>query len=290
MQDFHTFGIYIHENCLILQSELKHYNNVYMKKLIISIMALSLLLCACEKEDTGLSVTIGGLKYYLYHGNMAIIDYSDTYNSLEGELTIPETVDYQEESYTVEGMVCNAFRFCTGLTKVRIPKTIDHVVFHALGGDGNGAISPYEMNLFAGCTALESIEVDNANSILSSVDGVLFSKDRTKFYAYPAGAKRESYMIPEGTKYIYNNAFYSCKSLQILDVPESVTWLGADVFSNTHLKAIIFRFRETSFIDLYEETFKGMNAGTIIYVQQSEVEKFKKVYSGKVLPLDSIQE
>ena len=219
---------------------------------------------SCEKEDTGLSVTIDGLKYYLYHSNKAIIDSNKNNKSWEGELSIPETVEYQGESYIVKGMVCNAFRFCTGLTKVRIPKTIDQIA-HRIGG-GNGEASPYAMNPFVGCYALESIEVDEDNLFMCSVDGVLFSKDMTRLYAYPAGAKRENYTIPE-----------------------SVTWLGQEVFGyNKHLSSLTFR--GTFPDDIRYDTFFCMDTTTVIYVHQSEIEKFKKVYSGKVLPLESLQE
>lgn len=256
---------------------------IYMKKLLV-FAVLSCILFSCEKEDTGLPVTIDGLNYCLFHGNMAIIDSNKTW---EGELNIPETIEDKGESYTVKGIMVFSFNGCTGLTKVRIPETIDRIIFHALNGM-NGAVSSDETNLFGGCTALESIEVDKANSILSSVDGVLFNKDRTHLYSYPAGAKQENYTIPEGTTSIGNSAFAFCESLQILDIPKSVQHIGSSAFMCTHLKAIIIR--GTFPKGLHKESFEGVDAATIIYVQQSEIEKFKKVYSGTVLPLESFQD
>ena len=37
--------------------------------------------------------------------------------------------------------------------------------------------------------------------------------------------------------------------------------------------------------DIQEDAFEGMDVSSVIYVQPSEIEKFKKVYQGTVLPL-----
>ena len=159
-------------------------------------------------------------------------------------------------------MAAGAFTRSTELTKVIIPKTIDEIVHHVLNGM-NGAISPDYMNPFAGCTALESIEVDKDNPFMCSVDGVLFSKDKTRLYAYPAGAKRESYTISE-----------------------TITWIGANAFAFSQNLSTLF-FRGTVTGDIPEDAFEGMNTTTVIYVQQSEIEKVQKVFPGTVLAIDN---
>ena len=229
-----------------------------MKKLLV-FAVLSCLMFSCEKdEDEGHPVTIDGLKYYLY-SQSAVIDWG---NTSSGVLMIPSEVNYNGEKYIVKGMAAGAFTRSTELTKVIIPKTIDEIIHHVLNGT-NGAISPDYMNPFAGCTALESIEVDKDNPFMCSVDGVLFRKDKTRLYAYPAGAKRESYTIPE-----------------------SVTWIGANAFSySQNLSTLIFRGTVTG--DIPEDAFEGMNTTTVIYVQQSEIEKVQKVFPGTVLAIDN---
>lgn len=231
-----------------------------MKKLLVFVI-LSCLMFSCEKEDEGHPVTIDGLNYYLY-SQSAVIDWG---NTASGVLIIPSEVNYNGKKYIVKGMAAGAFTRCTELTKVIIPKTIDQIVNHGFNGM-NGAISPDYMNPFAGCTALESIVVDKDNPIMCSVDGVLFSKDQTRLYAYPAGAKRDSYTIPE-----------------------SVTWIGADAFAySQNLSTLIFRGTVTGYIP--EAAFTGMNATAVIYVQQSEIEKFQKVFPGTVFAIDDIND
>ena len=227
-------------------------------KTILALAILSCIIFSCEKEGEGNPVTIDGLNYYLY-SQSAVIDWG---NTASGVLVIPSEVNYNGKKYIVKGMAAGAFTRCTELTKVIIPKTIDQIVNHGFNGM-NGAISPDYMNPFAGCTALESIVVDKDNPIMCSVDGVLFSKDQTRLYAYPAGAKRESYTIPE-----------------------TVTWIGANAFSySQNLSTLIFRGTVTG--DIPEDAFEGMNTTTVIYVQQSEIEKVQKVFPGTVLAIDN---
>ena len=229
-----------------------------MKKLLV-FTVLSCLMFSCEKdEDEGHPVTIDGLKYYLY-SQSAVVDWG---NTSSGVLMIPSEVNYNGKKYIVKGMAAGAFTRSTELTKVIIPKTIDEIVHHVLNGM-NGAISPDYMNPFAGCTALESIEVDMYNPFMCSVDGVLFSKDKTRLYAYPAGAKRESYTISE-----------------------TITWIGANAFAFSQNLSTLF-FRGTVTGDIPEDAFEGMNTTTVIYVQQSEIEKVQKVFPGTVLAIDN---
>ncbi|MBR6893046.1 MAG: leucine-rich repeat protein [Bacteroidaceae bacterium] len=229
-----------------------------MKKLLV-FAVLSCLMFSCEKdEDEGHPVTIDGLKYYLY-SQSAVIDWG---NTSSGVLMIPSEVNYNGKKYIVKGMAAGAFTRSTELTKVIIPKTIDEIVHHVLNGM-NGAISPDYMNPFAGCTALESIEVDKDNPFMCSVDGVLISKDKTRLYAYPAGAKRESYTISE-----------------------TITWIGANAFAFSQNLSTLF-FRGTVTGDISEDAFEGMNTTTVIYVQQSEIEKVQKVFPGTVLAIDN---
>ena len=276
------------------------------------------------------NVTINGLKYYLFPDtHEAAINNGNTWS---GELDIPSEVNYDGETFTVTGMTSSAFNQCGELTKVRIPKTINHIVHGTLSDDPNftGQSDPDAMNPFNRCTALESIEVDEDNPIMSSEGGILYSKDKTRLYGYPAGMRQETFVIPENVTWIgvgaicYNHylssltipnsvtylgagvfyncvnlkkvrlsesityleaySFDKCESLKFLDIPESVQGFGGSVFRWTHFEEIVIRgtFPE----GLRDDTFDFMDDATILYVQPSEIEKFKKVYNGTVLPLE----
>lgn len=72
-------------------------------------------------------------------------------------------------------------------------------------------------------TSLSSIIVDANNTMYKSVDGVLYSKDGTKLYCYPAGKEGITYTVLDGTQEILYCAFHSCEKLQKVYVPNTIT-------------------------------------------------------------------
>lgn len=74
-----------------------------------------------------------------------------------------------------------------------------------------------------------------------TIDGVLFSKDKTKLVYYPKGRKDVFYRIPDGTEAIGDNAFRYNLYLEEIVMPDSVHHLGmAAFFRCFHLKKIRF--------------------------------------------------
>lgn len=266
-------------------------------------------------------VEIGGVMYGLNQTtNTATVVNGNTW---VGELEIPEQVTFGVRKYTVGIIEWLAFDGCKTLTKVRIPKTVTEIR-HYIG------IEDYK-TAFIRCGSLERIEVDENNPSMCSVDGVLFSKDTTQLWCYPAGAKSESYSVSEsvtwlaygafgGNSYLHSvelpnsvtymssgATFSSCKNLKsvrlsdnvkyigwytfawcdnlkFLDIPESVNDFGSYVFYQTPFDTLVIRGTFPN--GLSKNLFFGMNESAIIYVQSSEIEKFKKVYNGTVLPLE----
>ena len=139
-----------------------------------------------------------------------------------GELCIPTEVSYDGQTYTVTSIDADAFRDNTALTKVTIPQTVKSMGFDVEYG--------FYRNLFVGCTALESIEVEEGNPVLSAVEGVLFDKEKTKLFTYPAAASRTSYTVPEGVTWIEGEAFAYNPHLVKVSLPDDVTNLGFSAF------------------------------------------------------------
>ena len=68
---------------------------------------------------------------------------------------------------------------------------------------------------------LQSNEVDLTNTNFTSVDGVLFSKDKKELYQYPIGKIQQSYTIPDNTITIKEGAFqYS--TLQSITITDTI--------------------------------------------------------------------
>ena len=195
------------------------------KRLTALIICLSALMFANAQK-----VTIDGLNYYLNADNHEAI--VDNGNSWSGELVIPSELSHNGEKYVVKSLCWAAFFNCHELTKVKIPKTVEEIDNRSYSDNGTpGAVSPDYKNPFIGCTALEAIEVDEGNLSMCAVDGVLFSKDRTKLYCYPAGAKNKFYAVPDDVAWIGGSAFSSNSSLVKVVIPNSVTHLSSGAFS-----------------------------------------------------------
>ena len=114
----------------------------------------------------------------------------------------------------VKSVECGAFWKCAFLTELAIPDSVTD-------------IDPYA---FTDCTALTDIQVSPGNSNFSSLDGVLFDKDRTRLITYPCGKKDASYGIPAGVAFIDYHAFENCDFLTEVTIPDSVTDIGDDAF------------------------------------------------------------
>jgi len=175
-------------------------------------------------------VNIGGLDYILYPDTHAALLVNG--NAYSGELTIPSDVNYAGQTYTVKSIFWRAFDNCKGLTKVKIPATVVEIAHSYLLEDSVNTVSPNHMNPFEGCTTLESIEVDAENPALCSDGGVLFNKEKTSLYCFPAGALRRIYDVPETVTWIGEEAFSHNRHLTTLRMPNSVTFIGRSVCSS----------------------------------------------------------
>ena len=163
--------------------------------LLLALLFFSNVCLASDGDDAP-----GGLEGtpYMYEGlwyllnddtHEATVSNGDNWN---GELNIPSKIDCGGEEYTVTYIAWLAFDRCETLTKVFIPKTVKDIRHYA----------QWEAckNPFTGCVNLTSIEVDEDNPWMCSEDGVLFNKEKTFLYCYPAGSSRTSYTIPDGIR------------------------------------------------------------------------------------------
>ncbi len=80
-----------------------------------------------------------------------------------------------------------------------------------------------------GLENLEAINVADDNPYFSSVDGVLYNKNKTALISYPEGKKNEKYTVPNTVTTILDNAFWGMSlNLNEIVITENVTVLGED--------------------------------------------------------------
>ena len=239
------------------------------------------------RKGSAVEVAIDGLNYFLNLKTHEAVITSGRYNC-SGELDIPSEVSYNDETFTVKSMTYNAFLYNSELTKVRIPKTIENIL-HSYPYDSDdedpptGMVSPDHMNPFRGCSALESIEVDEENPSMKSVDGVLFSKDGTRLYCYPIGKQPEVYTIPDAVEWIGASAFEGSQNLTTLTIPSGVTYIGECAFADCNNFTDVYCYAEnvpstgsTVFGDT--PTFFGYQlpiASATLHVPAGSIEEYK---------------
>ena len=138
------------------------------------------------------------------------------------------------------------FEYCTSLKSITIPAGVTSVGKHA----------------FRGCSSLLSINVAAGNRYYKSQDGVLFNREMSTLYVYPAGLeygyivpasvtsiaeyafleceKLEGIKIPVELYSIHKEAFKGCTGLKTIYIPESVEYIGDHAFEDcTSLEEVI---------------------------------------------------
>lgn len=154
-------------------------------------------------------------------------------------------VDLPKMLTTIEA---GTFRGCTSLKEIIIPDSVIKILDHAFSNCtslesitiGSGVESLGD-EWIASCRRLENITVSPENKTYSSVDGVLFNKDKSELSAYPIGNKRSSYTIPDGVEKIGKKAFYGCRYIESLTIPVSVAEIEASALGNCYdIRAVYY--------------------------------------------------
>ena len=102
------------------------------------------------------------------------------------------------------------------------PTYLQEIVIHA-------GVTNIEEGAFRSCN-LNAVSVDKDNEYYCSVNGALFSKDKTTLYKYPSGKTADTYQIPDGVNTIAYSAFWGSSNLKSVVIPESVTFIDEGAF------------------------------------------------------------
>lgn len=105
------------------------------------------------------------------------------------------------------------FDNCISLTTVDIP----------------ASVSAFGAGMFRGCSSLTAINVAEGNASYTSVDGVVYSKDKKVLVGMPGAIT--SFEIPEGVTEIAKAAFEQCKALTNVSFSETVEVIGEKAFN-----------------------------------------------------------
>ena len=201
-------------------------------------------------------------------------------------VTIPETVTYNDISYSVTSIEDMAFYYCSSLISIIIPNSVTSI--------GDWA--------FYGCSALTSITIPNSVTsignyafwVCSSLTSITIPNSVTSIgnYAFyycsslpvennlryadtylveAVDQTLSTYSIKEGTKWIGDDAFYRCSSLTSITIPNSVTSIGNYAFyycsslTSVTIPNSVTSIGNSAFIDCESLTSITVEKGNSIY-------------------------
>lgn len=135
---------------------------------------------------------------------------------------------YNLQSVTIpEGVTAigdSAFANCYALTEITLPATLKTI------GEA----------VFDSCSKLDCFNVAKSNPNFVSIDGVLFTADRSSLLYYPSGKQDVTYDIPQGVTTIGAYAFYGNKTLRQVTFPDGLTTIGKSAFRSVDLVTLSF--------------------------------------------------
>ena len=159
-----------------------------------------------------------------------------------GEVTLPESAtrifDY-------------AFNNCYNMTVLNL----------------SASIVNFDAAMVGGCDALTAINVgtDGNGTNYVSIDGVIYTKDKSTLIAYPASSELTELTLPEGVKMLAAGAFAGNTKLVKVTLPSTIIEIGAQAFYNTKITEINI----PASVQLIEaEAFANTTALTTVSIEQ----------------------
>ncbi len=197
-----------------------------MKKLLLPFCLLLTTLSSMAYD-----AKINGI-YYNFSGNSATVTYeTNSYNSYSGNVTIPEKVSYNGNTYSVTTIGKSAFRNSTGLTSVTMSNNITNIEDYAFRGCSGlksitipGSVRNLGEESFRGCSGLTSVTIS---------DGVMY----VSYGTFMSCTGLTSVSIPNSVTDLSGSCFEKCTGLVSVSIGSGVTEIGTLTFSGcTNLK------------------------------------------------------
>ena len=191
---------------------------------------------------------------YWNYNNTTVIEY--TIQDGETNLVIPETIDGLPVEAVVEFAGAES-----SVKTVKIPKYFQSSsLYFILNKKYSEQFSGFDC-ILSDFSGLESISVDPENPhFCADENGILYSKDKSVLYKYPAAKTDTSFTVPDGVTRIAADAFSGCTSLNSISFPSTLVQICDGAFEGcTSLKSVsysknisrigLYAFKDTPFLD-----------------------------------------
>lgn len=163
---------------------------------------------------------------------------------IEGDFIVPDEFN---------GKKVTAISGLYGLNKVTsiaVPEGIKQIDGYSFGGCSNlkriflpkSFVSIGNRSFFLwDCDNLVSVDVSEENEYFCSVDGIVFTKDKSTLILYPSGKPATNYAVPDTCKTISTGAFSECNKLTSLKIHKEIEKINPQAVEHcANLKNIVF--------------------------------------------------
>ena len=194
------------------------------------------------------------------------------YTSLSGDITIPSSVSYNGQDYSVTSIGEQAFSSCNAFTSITIPNSVTSIEYSAFSGCSAltsvtipNSVTSIGESAFSYCTSLTSVTIPNSVTSIGSgafygcsaltnvyyngsvadwcqieFSGILSNPLSNGANFYINNQLVTDLVIPDEVITIKNYAFSGCTSLTSVTIPNSVTSIGRWAFQGcsalTHIR------------------------------------------------------
>ena len=192
---------------------------------------------------------VDGIRYNILSATDLTAEVTASNTEYSGDIVIPATVAHEGNTYSVTSIGYRAFHDCENIKAVQIPQSVKSIGIQAFAfcsslisieiPDGVRVI-PY--GTFMGCNNLSSITIPNSVVFIgeNAFDGTAWYDNQPDGVIYIGSVLYEfkgvmpensSIHVKEGTTGISGGAFRFCAELASISIPESVSFMGNNVFN-----------------------------------------------------------
>ncbi len=268
-------------------------NTFLLRNLTISVLLIITVVLSANSQNVGDKFKIGDLYYEitsLSPNEVAVVPQKRElffWNNDEkptGDISIPQTITNNGQSFTVTAISDNTFFDCFSLTSVIIPNSVISIgesafkeCFSLTSIEIPNSITTIGKSAFERCPSLTSITIPNSVTTIekcvfsdcSSLTSIIIPNSVTTIgkSAFSYCTSLESITIPNSVRAIEKSAFADCTSLTSIKIPNSVTTIGNYAFFNcTSLTSVII---PNSVTTIEESAFSYCTSLTSIKIPNS---------------------
>ena len=187
-----------------------------------------------EFEDNGIRYLIRG------DNTVSVVSRETKYS---GDVILPESVEFNGNTYIVTAIAYNAFSGCSGLTSITLPPSIKKIGESAFDGCHLNSVHISDLEAWCHIIFYEGINEYHSSNPMEYAQHLFLNGVEVKdliipnsvtnigYAAFQFCSSLTSITIPNSVTEIEYHAFCGCSGLTSLTLPNSVTSIGHQAFS-----------------------------------------------------------